>query len=61
VPISGKDLRKLAEKDGWVFKRQTGSHMILEKDGKSVSVPNHRELKKGTEMAIRKQLSLTNK
>jgi hypothetical protein len=32
--------------------------MILEKDGKTVSIPNHLELKKGTELAIRKQMNL---
>ena len=58
MSISGKELRQLAENEGWIFKRQTGSHMILEKDGRSVSIPNHRELKRGTEYAIRKQLVL---
>jgi predicted RNA binding protein YcfA (HicA-like mRNA interferase family) len=58
MAISGKELRRLAERAGWVFKRQSGSHMILEKGDKTVSIPNHRELKKGTELSIRKQLDL---
>lgn len=61
MPISGRELRKQAEREGWVFKRQSGSHMILEKDGRSVSIPNHRELKTGTEAALRKQLGLKNR
>jgi predicted RNA binding protein YcfA (HicA-like mRNA interferase family) len=56
VPISGKDLVKEAEKSGWVKKSQKGSHVKMEKNGKTVIIPMHRELKTGTEKAIRKVL-----
>lgn len=56
MPISGKDLVKEFEAAGWVIKSQKGSHVKLEKNGKVVIIPMHRELKKGTEHAIRKHL-----
>jgi predicted RNA binding protein YcfA (HicA-like mRNA interferase family) len=56
MPISGRELAKVFEKAGWTIKGQRGSHLKLEKAGKVVIIPLHRELKKGTEMAIRKSL-----
>jgi predicted RNA binding protein YcfA (HicA-like mRNA interferase family) len=48
--ISGREARDAFLKDGWAFARQRGSHMILIKPGHiaSLSVPDHRELAKGT-------------
>lgn len=55
MPMSGRDLRKLFEKAGWVFDRQNGtSHMILKKDGRHVSIPDHKELGKGLEQKMLK-------
>jgi len=47
---SGRDARRAFERLGWVFHRQTGSHMILTKVGSvaSLSIPDHRELAPGT-------------
>lgn len=56
MPISGKELVREFEVAGWTVKSQKGSHVKLEKDGKIVIIPLHRELKNGTEHAIRKQL-----
>ncbi len=41
--ISGKDLAKLLEKNGWVLRRVKGSHHIFAKTGHTVriSVPIH--------------------
>ena len=38
------------ERDGWRVVRQRGSHMVMIKEGILVvlSIPNHRELKRGT-------------
>ncbi len=38
------------ERDGWILRRQSGSHMILTKAGSiaSLSVPDHKELAPGT-------------
>ncbi|NDG85533.1 MAG: type II toxin-antitoxin system HicA family toxin [Proteobacteria bacterium] len=56
MPISGRDLAKELIKEGWRVKSQKGSHLKLEKEGVMVVIPMHRELKKGTEHAIRKQV-----
>ena len=56
MPISGKEMVKEFEKAGWAKKSQSGSHVKMEKNGKIVIIPMHRELKKGTEHSIRKQL-----
>jgi predicted RNA binding protein YcfA (HicA-like mRNA interferase family) len=48
--ISGKKAIKAFNKDGWIVKRQSGSHIILVKPGSIVtlSIPNHKEVKRGT-------------
>jgi len=48
--ISGRDLVCALAKAGWQMARQRGSHMILVKDGSiaTLSVPDHREVAKGT-------------
>jgi len=59
VPISGKDLRKLFYEAGYelIPGGGKGSHWKLKKKGfLTVIIPNHKELKKGTEHALRKIL-----
>lgn len=58
MPISGKELAKLFKKDGYeeVKGGGKGSHIELRKGNKTVIIPGHKELKKGLEMALRKQL-----
>jgi predicted RNA binding protein YcfA (HicA-like mRNA interferase family) len=48
--VSGQRARRAFERLGWIFRRQTGSHMILTKPGSivSLSIPDHRELAPGT-------------
>ena len=48
--VSGRDARQAFERLGWMFRRQTGSHLILTKAGSiaSLSIPDHRELAPGT-------------
>ena len=48
--VNGRDARRAFEQLGWVFRRQTGSHMVLTKPGSiaSLSIPDHRELAPGT-------------
>ena len=56
--ISGIKAVKVFNKDGWFVARQTGSHIIMVKTGSEVtlSVPNHRELDRGT---LKKLIKLT--
>ncbi len=48
--VSGQEARRAFERLGWIFRRQSGSHMILTKPGSiaSLSIPDHRELAPGT-------------
>ena len=48
--LSGREVVRIFGKDGWQMVRQRGSHMILVKDGEmtTLSVPDHREVAKGT-------------
>lgn len=61
MPIKPKDMEKLIKADGWKFKLQTGSHRHYIhplKQGK-VTIPFYsKELKKGTEISIKKQAGL---
>ena len=48
--LSGRDVVRAFERDDWQLVRQSGSHMIMTKAGVAavLSIPNHRELKRGT-------------
>ena len=60
--ISGLDVVKVLSKLGYVHKRTSGSHAILQKetsDGKiTIPVPLHKELAKGTLKSIMRQAGL---
>lgn len=47
--LSGREARRAFERAGWVFDRQKGSHMILNRPGSVaiLSIPDHRELDTG--------------
>jgi len=51
VPVlRPRDVVKAFEKLGWAVARQKGSHIILTREGHvaTLSVPNHREVARGT-------------
>ena len=52
---------KALEKEGFYFKRQEGSHIILRRDNPfaQVVVPAHKELDRGTLRAIIRQAGLS--
>lgn len=60
MPLTGKEMLKLAKKNGWQVVRITGSHHIMAKKGyPPVPIPVHnKDLKKGTEQKILKDLGL---
>jgi predicted RNA binding protein YcfA (HicA-like mRNA interferase family) len=60
MPLSGKELVKLLKANGWFLVRITGSHHILIKGSKRVTVPVHgnKSLGKGLEQKILKQTGL---
>lgn len=54
-----KEFVRLAERNGWKQARQSGSHRIYQKGDKKVVIPYHcKELKKGLEIALRKEMGL---
>jgi predicted RNA binding protein YcfA (HicA-like mRNA interferase family) len=59
--LSGSDVVRKLQRLGWVFVRQAGSHMILVKPNSlvSLSIPNHREVAKGTLRSIIRAANLT--
>jgi len=48
--ISGSEVVKVFQRFGWTVARQASSHIIMTKEGviASLSVPNHREVARGT-------------
>lgn len=63
MPIfSGRHLCKILEKIGYFKDYQTGSHIILRNKNspyRRLTVPDHKEIAKGTLRAIIKQAGLT--
>lgn len=54
--IKSKEIVKILQKIGFIIDRQSGTHVILKKDGKTVVVPVHRTIIPiGTLKSIEKQ------
>lgn len=62
MPMTGKQLLKLAKSNGWQLVRVTGSHhrLKLEETGRKVTIAVHanKDIPKGTEQKILKDLEL---
>jgi len=58
--VTGKNLLKLLKKENWELDRINGSHHIMKKDEKTLSVPVHgnRDIPLGILNAILKQAGL---
>jgi predicted RNA binding protein YcfA (HicA-like mRNA interferase family) len=61
LPVcSGADAVKAFGRIGYVVDHQTGSHVILRHaSGRRLTVPNHRELAKGTLRALIREAGLS--
>jgi predicted RNA binding protein YcfA (HicA-like mRNA interferase family) len=60
--LSGRALVKILERRGWVVDRQRGSHMVLRQSDpphRRLTIPDHRELARGTLRAILRQAGMT--
>ena len=60
--LSSQDLVKVLAGLGYHLDHQTGSHMILrhsDSPHRRVTVPNHREIAKGTLLVIVREIGLT--
>ena len=59
--LSGREVVKAFESFGWNVSRQSGSHVIMTKQGETVtlSVPDHKEVAKGTLRSLIRAANLT--
>ncbi|OGU14246.1 MAG: hypothetical protein A2X61_16660 [Ignavibacteria bacterium GWB2_35_12] len=59
--LSGSETCKILQKFGWRIARQKGSHIIMVKEGEliTLSIPNHKEVAKGTLSSLIKSANLT--
>lgn len=60
--VSGREVVNALEKIGYAFDRQRGSHIILRQQNpphRRLTVPDHKEVGKGTLRAIIRQAGLT--
>jgi len=59
--LSGAEAVKIFEKAGWTVDRQRGSHIVLVKEGHpaTLSVPDHKELAKGTLRSLVRAAGMT--
>ena len=60
--ISGRECVSALEKAGFTIRRQTGSHIIVRRDGppaQTISVPNHTTLDRGTLRSILRHADLS--
>jgi predicted RNA binding protein YcfA (HicA-like mRNA interferase family) len=62
IPVlSGREVAKAFQRLGWKIARQRGSHIILVKEGHiaTLSVPDHREVARGTLRSLIARAGLT--
>ena len=59
--VSGREAVRAFQQFGWEFDRQRGSHIVLVKTGSmvSLSVPDHREVAKGTLRSLIRDAGIT--
>jgi len=52
IDLSGREVRAALERAGFVFRRQSGSHMILRRDEPHarVVVPDHKQIRAGNRL-----------
>jgi predicted RNA binding protein YcfA (HicA-like mRNA interferase family) len=59
--LSGREVVKAFESFGWNVSRQSGSHIIMTKQGETVtlSIPDHKEVARGTLRSLIRAANLT--
>jgi predicted RNA binding protein YcfA (HicA-like mRNA interferase family) len=59
--LNGSETVNVFERFGWTIARQTGSHIIMTKEGEiaSLSIPNHKEVARGTLRSLIRSANLT--
>jgi predicted RNA binding protein YcfA (HicA-like mRNA interferase family) len=59
--VSGEHAVLVFQRFGWTVARQTSSHIIMTKEGEiaSLSIPNHKEVARGTLRSLIRSANLT--
>lgn len=59
--LSGIDAVKVFQRFGWSVARQSSSHIVMTKEGEiaSLSIPNHKEVARGTLRSLIRSANLT--
>lgn len=59
--LSGKEAVRIFESFGWTVARRRGSHIVMTKEEENVtlSIPDHREVAKGTLRSLIRSANLT--
>jgi predicted RNA binding protein YcfA (HicA-like mRNA interferase family) len=59
--LSGRKAVRVFEKLGWETARQRGSHIVMVKEGEiaTLSIPDHKELAKGTLRSLIRSSGIT--
>ena len=57
--ISAKKLITILEEKGFLIVSQRGSHIKLKRNGETIVVPNHKEIRKGTLKNILRMLNMS--
>lgn len=59
--LSGREVRSALERAGFIFRRQTGSHMIFRRDEPyaRIVIPDHKQIRLGTLRRIIADAGLT--
>lgn len=59
--LSGRKAVRALEKLGWQIARQRGSHIIMVREGENVtlSIPDHKEVAKGTLRSLIRSAGIT--
>ena len=59
--LSGQEVVRIFETFGWSVARQRSSHIIMTKEGENVtlSIPNHKEVARGTLRSLIRSANLT--
>jgi predicted RNA binding protein YcfA (HicA-like mRNA interferase family) len=59
--LSGQEVVRVFESFGWSIARQKSSHIIMTKEGEvaTLSIPNHKEVARGTTRSLIRSANLT--
>ena len=57
--VNGAQAARALQRLGFVVQRQTGSHLILRRETRTVVVPQHKPIKPGTLKGVIEQAGLT--